>query len=117
MGGMVSKVKVLRIAVKQVLELSASYERLVKRLQVDPGLPVPNPTTPFWHDILSPIDSLTLTTLPTYADVVVIGSGITGTSFAYNVFQNEQSLSILMLDARDVCSGATGRHVILIPMV
>lgn len=111
MGGIVSKVKVLRIAVKQVLELSASYERLVKRLQVDPGLPVPNPTTPFWHDILSPIDSLTLTTLPTYADVVVIGSGITGTSVARTLLtEGPDDLRVVMLEARTVCSGATGRY-------
>ena len=110
MGSIFSKVKVLRIAIKQVLELSAAYERLVQRLQEDPGLPVPNPTLPFWHDVLSPIDSLSSSTLPEYADVVIIGSGITGTSIARTLLTTGvPTLRVVMLEARTVCSGATGR--------
>ena len=45
---------------------------------------------------------------PAY-DVVVIGSGITGTSFAYNALSRQGTLRVVMLEARDVCSGATGR--------
>ncbi|THH04443.1 hypothetical protein EW145_g5519 [Phellinidium pouzarii] len=111
MGVVVSKVKVLRIAVKQVLALSASYERLMKRIQADPGLPVPNPTISFWHDVLSPISSHIPESLPQYADVVIIGSGITGASAARTLFrEGSDSLKVLMLEARDVCSGATGRN-------
>ncbi|KAI5118523.1 hypothetical protein M0805_007691 [Coniferiporia weirii] len=111
MGVIVSKVKVLRIAVKQVLELSASYERLVKRIQVDPGLPVPKPTISFWHDVLSPIASHVPDSLPEYADVVIVGSGITGTSVARTLFhEGDSELKVLMLEARDICSGATGRN-------
>ena len=43
-------------------------------------------------------------------DVAIIGSGITATSFAYNALASEAGLKIAMLEARDVCSGATGRY-------
>ncbi|KAH8111433.1 FAD dependent oxidoreductase [Phellopilus nigrolimitatus] len=111
MGVIVSKVKVLRIAVRQVLELSASYERLQKRIQVDPGLPVANPTVSFWHDVPSPIASHRPHSLPEYADVVIIGSGITGTSVARTLFrEGSDEFNVVMLEARDACSGATGRN-------
>ena len=45
------------------------------------------------------------------ADVVIIGSGITGTSVAYNALSRESALNVVMLEAREVCSGATGRSV------
>ena len=112
MGSVISKVKVLRIAVKQVLELSASYERLQKRIQVDPGLPVPNPTHSFWHDEPSPIANHVPDCLPCYVDVIIIGSGITGTSVARTLFrEGGEDLRVLMLEARKTCSGATGRCV------
>ena len=111
MGTIVSKVKVLRIAVKQVLELSSSFERLQKRIQTDPGLPVRNPTRPFWHDVPSPIANHIPAKLPEYVDVVIIGSGITGASTAHTLFhEGGEDLSVLMLEARETCSGATGRY-------
>ncbi|EJD04507.1 FAD dependent oxidoreductase [Fomitiporia mediterranea MF3/22] len=111
MGAVWSRVKVLRIAVKQVLALSASYERLQKRIQQDPGLPVPNPTHSFWHDVPSPISTHIPDSLPRYADVVIIGSGITGASVARTLFREGGSdLKVLMLEARETCSGATGRN-------
>ncbi|KAL5518468.1 hypothetical protein ACEPAH_150 [Sanghuangporus vaninii] len=111
MGAVWSRVKVLRIAVRQVLELSASYERLLQRIRTDPGLPVPNPTRSFWHDVLSPIANHVPDALPVYVDVVIIGSGITGTSTARTLFrEGGDELSVLMLEAREACSGATGRN-------
>lgn len=113
MGAVWSRVKVLRIAVKQVLELSASYERLLQRIRTDPGLPVPNPTRSFWHDVLSPIANHVPDALPAHVDVVIIGSGITGTSTARTLFREAgDTLSVLMLEARQACSGATGRFVV-----
>ncbi|THH10585.1 hypothetical protein EW145_g1235 [Phellinidium pouzarii] len=106
-----SRVKVLRMTIKQVVELSDTYERLQKRVEADPGLPVPNPSVPFWHDVLSPIASHDLKTLPEYVDVVIIGSGITGASAGHTFFRKGgHELTVLMLEARDACSGATGRN-------
>lgn len=74
------------------------------------SLPVPNPTDSFWH---SEPDNFLLghrstPNLPTYAKTVIIGSGITGASAAryLDELHNE---SVLMLEAREACWGATGR--------
>ena len=88
--------------------LYTSYSRLISRLALSPGIPVPNPTLPFWTIPQSDISSEGKE-IPAYADVVVIGSGITGTSFAHNALKLDGSLKIVMLEARSVCSGATGR--------
>ena len=119
MGNVWSKVMVLRIAIKEVLAISASYERVQKRIESDPGLPVANPSVPFWHDVPSRIASHKPNKLPQYVDVVVIGSGITGTSAARTLLkQGGDDLKVLMLEARQTCSGATGRcepfHLLLV---
>ncbi|KAK5635692.1 hypothetical protein RRF57_011404 [Xylaria bambusicola] len=75
-------------------------------------LPVANPTTPYWRTDLHPLDSHRSTEdLPSQADVVIIGAGISGVSVAYHLSQAGDNLpSILLLEARQVCSGATGRN-------
>jgi glycine/D-amino acid oxidase-like deaminating enzyme len=48
------------------------------------------------------------------ADVVIVGSGITGASVARTVLREGEKLGagvkVVMLEARGVCSGATGRN-------
>ncbi|KAI0369882.1 FAD dependent oxidoreductase [Pilatotrama ljubarskyi] len=108
MGTVVSKAQLI---LQAVAELKKTYDVLNKRLQTSPGLPIPNPTLPLWT---VPPASLPSTPgakdLPDYADVVIVGSGITGTSVAYNILRHESQPKIVMLEARDVCSGATGRN-------
>jgi len=83
---------------------------------VPAGLPVENPTTPFWRTELHPLDDLRTTPdLPQQSDVVIIGAGYAGVSIAYHLLkqQDEQSQphpSITILEARQICSGATGRN-------
>lgn len=94
----------------------------MKRIQSSPGIPVPNPSTPYWNTPSSPISrhgSDPGSIVPSYADVVVIGSGITGTSFARTLLdydadhaRKSKPLQVVMLEAREVCSGATGRWAI-----
>jgi glycine/D-amino acid oxidase-like deaminating enzyme len=52
--------------------------------------------------------------LPQSADIVVIGSGISGASVAYTILTECRELGIeknvVILEARQVCSGATGRN-------
>ena len=43
-------------------------------------------------------------------DVVVIGSGITGCSVARHLLQGNDSIHVTVLEARTICSGATGRN-------
>ncbi|ODV97473.1 hypothetical protein PACTADRAFT_139443 [Pachysolen tannophilus NRRL Y-2460] len=74
--------------------------------------PVSNPMISFW---LSESDEFkhhrTTDFLPQEADVVIIGSGFSGASTAYYLYQdNPTPPKIVMLEARDVCSGATGRN-------
>lgn len=48
--------------------------------------------------------------LPSHADVVIIGSGISGASFARTLLERRAGLHVVMLEARDVCAGASGRN-------
>ncbi|KAJ5502105.1 FAD dependent oxidoreductase superfamily [Penicillium fimorum] len=77
-------------------------------------LPVENATVPFWHrDIHELHDHRSTEELPVSSDVVIIGAGYAGVSTAYHLVKGEASdneLSITILEARGVCSGATGRN-------
>lgn len=51
--------------------------------------------------------------LPTFVDTIIIGSGISGALIAHNLLQRDHggsSKSLLMLEARELASGATGRN-------
>jgi glycine/D-amino acid oxidase-like deaminating enzyme len=80
------------------------------------ALPVVNPTLSYWqaHSQDSPIhDHGKSDPLPhqdSIADVCIIGSGISGAIAAYSLQQQDLNLSIVMLEARQACSGATGRN-------
>ncbi|KAM5343460.1 hypothetical protein ACJ41O_011997 [Fusarium nematophilum] len=80
----------------------------------DPGLPGKNPTVSYWQ--LPPNDAVAdrqSEILPQEADVVIIGSGITGASIAWHLLMNATTPPpprIAMLEARQACSGATGRN-------
>ncbi|ODN73188.1 hypothetical protein L202_07749 [Cryptococcus amylolentus CBS 6039] len=78
-------------------------------------LPITNPTKSFW---IEGTDSAfrnhrSTPDLPEKADIVIIGSGYAGTSTAYWIqkfAEKGQVPSIAILEARDVCGGATGRN-------
>ncbi|PSN61192.1 hypothetical protein BS50DRAFT_681014 [Corynespora cassiicola Philippines] len=91
----------------------------------DPGLPAPNPSISYWQTPpLAGISDLQSSTLPSAVDIVIIGSGMTGTSIASHLLKSSGAgaaaaaaaaaavppLRIAMLDAREACSGATGRN-------
>jgi len=116
MGSLISRIS---FAIHILKELYDSYAKLTKRFDASPGLPVPNPTKSYWMHPPSAIaqhGSSADTRLPEYADVVIIGSGIAGTSVARTLLDRYEEtsdgpLKVVMLDARDACSGATGRCV------
>ena len=84
-----------------------------ERAKIPVGFPVPNPTTSYWQDPPDEIaDSQSSSLLPGQVDMVIIGSGITGATIAYNLFTSPlyNGEKILMLEAREACSGATGRN-------
>lgn len=82
-----------------------------ERARIPVSLPHANPTISYWQD---PPDALadhrTTPDLPAAADTVIIGSGITGAAVAWNLLQGQNPGSIVMLEARQACSGATGRN-------
>ncbi|KAG1857114.1 FAD dependent oxidoreductase-domain-containing protein [Suillus subluteus] len=75
------------------------------------GLPIAEPTTSFWTIPTTPIAKpRPQENLPSHVDVVIIGSGISGASFARTLLECGDCLHVVMLEAQDVCSGATGRN-------
>ncbi|KAJ7669064.1 hypothetical protein B0H17DRAFT_1247021 [Mycena rosella] len=111
MGSLLSRVRLIYQTLKAI---SDSFSALSTRISRDPGLPLPNPLRSYWCVPPSPLDSATSKEelpLPAYADVVIIGSGISGTAIARTLLKNASApLRVVMLEARDVCSGATGRN-------
>lgn len=111
MGNTISFV---RHAFIELLDSVRNFQAIEQRVNAEPGLPVTNPTRSFWMFPPSPIASH-CSDLPPHADIVVIGSGITGTSVARTLLDRAHAHGklpvLLMLEARDACSGATGRYV------
>jgi hypothetical protein len=103
-----------------------------KRAEIPVLPPQSSPTTSYWQEFPpfsaeeGLVDHRTTPDLPSKADTVIIGSGITGAAVAWNLlFGNgpgqqpsdgenddakEGETKILMLEARGACSGATGRN-------
>lgn len=90
-------------------------------------LPRTGPTTSYWQDPPDRIaDARTTEALPKSADVVIVGSGMTGAAVAWNLLKHvpvtaadgaptpapasHPRPNIVMLEARGACSGATGRN-------
>ncbi|KAI0552158.1 FAD dependent oxidoreductase [Xylaria curta] len=73
-------------------------------------LPTPNSTHSYWHRDPSRLllDHHTTPDLPSTADVIVIGSGISGTFAARELVAGGRG--VVMLEAREACWGATGRN-------
>lgn len=74
--------------------------------------PVPDSVTPFWRTEPHALDSARTTPdLPDEADIVIIGAGYAGASTAYHLLKDNPSPpKIVILEAREACSGATGRN-------
>ncbi|KAI0438557.1 FAD dependent oxidoreductase [Xylaria telfairii] len=75
--------------------------------------PVPNATVPFWRTELHELDSHRSTPdLPEKQDIVIIGAGFAGAALAHYLLEDRSAStpSITILEAREACSGATGRN-------
>lgn len=106
-----SQISSLYYTLKSVLH---DFNALSSRISLSPGIPVPNPSLSFWTVPNSPIARHGAhAILPSQVDIVIIGSGITGTAIAKAVLEKSggSAVSVAMLEARDACSGATGRCV------
>ncbi|KAK4159567.1 putative FAD dependent oxidoreductase-like protein [Cladorrhinum sp. PSN259] len=88
-------------------------EVMLNRIQQDPGVPVDNPTRAAWQDPPHPLAAHQSPKLPEKVDVLVIGSGITACSLVRNllaIHEGTEKPTIAVLEARTLCSGATGRN-------
>ncbi|KAJ5145127.1 hypothetical protein N7448_002519 [Penicillium atrosanguineum] len=92
-------------------------QQALNRVHADPGVPKDATTSSFWLQEPHPhFTNKSSFPLPAKADVVIIGSGVTGASIARTLLQSRSMCSnpsfpkVLILEARDVCSGATGRN-------
>lgn len=77
------------------------------------GLPVPNSTNSYWHK--EPSQKLfghrSSQDLPSQADIIIVGSGMTGAFAARFLKQSlPPSSKVVLLEAREACWGATGRN-------
>ncbi|KAH6883026.1 FAD dependent oxidoreductase [Alternaria rosae] len=84
-----------------------------ERARIPVAPPVTNPLSSYWHDPKSHLANViepNATKGTQNYDYVVIGSGISGTMTAYNILNTWPDACVVMLEAREVCSGATGRN-------
>ncbi|KAI1120448.1 FAD dependent oxidoreductase [Nemania abortiva] len=80
------------------------------RAAIPVSLPRDNPTQSYWQlDVDEIADLRSTASLPSEADTVIVGSGITGAAVAYGLASNGVR-DIVMVEARQASSGATGRN-------
>ena len=74
--------------------------------------PTPNSTLPFWRTELHELDNHRfIPDLPAECDIVIVGAGYAGISGDYYILDDDPlPLSIVLLEARQTCSGATARN-------
>jgi hypothetical protein len=120
MGAVVSSITEvvtgIKAAFKIIKGLNADYQSLLSRINTPPGLPVSFPTPSYWLEdppFAHLVDAQS-TALPPSADIVIIGSGITAAAIARTILaetsRKDQPIKITVLEARQLCSGATGRN-------
>jgi glycine/D-amino acid oxidase-like deaminating enzyme len=86
-----------------------------ERGRIPVGPPVSNPLPSYWHNPKSSLASVVepeadaLDVVQPY-DYAILGSGISGTMIAFNLLKTDPNARIIMLEAREICSGATGRN-------
>lgn len=116
MGAILSSVRdgfmALVMLVKIITSLNRDYQKAIARTRQPPPGPSANPTKPYWH-LDPPFPEIVdiQQKLPESADVVIIGSGITGAAAARTLVElSPKPLRIVVVEARQLCSGATGRN-------
>lgn len=111
--------KTIKPVISILYTFYSDWSKVLSQANSLPGLPVPNPTSPYWQDdppYPELVDTRSPGGLPTAADIVIIGSGITGVAAARAVLRGWarrgelDGRRVVVLEARQLCSGATGRN-------
>jgi hypothetical protein len=98
---------VVRLAVLSLLEQHRDFAIVLDRVRAPALPPNPHPTKSAWQEPAHPFPDVPLP--DEVVDVLIIGSGITGASVARELLTSKdgQSMRVAMVDAREICSGAT----------
>ncbi|KAF5250533.1 hypothetical protein FOXYS1_14875, partial [Fusarium oxysporum] len=117
MGSVISTLKSTASAIsyglKTVLTLHKQFSSLLERASSEPGFPVPEPTKSYWLDDppFPALCDIQDDKLPSEVDIVIIGSGITGAAVTKSLLElSDSNLRVVVCEARQLCSGATGRN-------
>lgn len=121
MGTIVSVInnafKTVSAVIKAFIALNSDFLDVLARASRDPGLPASAPTSSYWLDDPPFPDLVDVRSdkLPESADVAVIGSGITAVAVARAYLleaqrKNKPLGNVVVLEARQLTSGATGRN-------
>ncbi|EXJ62800.1 hypothetical protein A1O7_03240 [Cladophialophora yegresii CBS 114405] len=87
------------------------HPKMDQRRNIPPGLPRHNPIQSYWQDPPDEIaDCRSTSDLPAEADIVIVGSGVSGASIAYDLLSSNPRMNIVLLEARQAASGASGRN-------
>ncbi|KAH7364831.1 FAD dependent oxidoreductase-like protein [Rhexocercosporidium sp. MPI-PUGE-AT-0058] len=119
MGSVISSLRDVYFSILGLLALisesskaaASVFERISK-----PKLPHANPTSTFWQEnpLHPELVNIQSAELPQSADIVIIGSGMSGASIAYTILNECLAIgkprNIVILEGRTICSGATGRN-------
>ena len=89
--------------------MATSPDGVYEKGVIDPGLPVANSTKPYWLTEPSPIAKIQSPWLDE-VDVAIVGSGMTAASLCRTLYAKRPGIKIVVIEARDLCSGATGRN-------
>ncbi|KAI3391259.1 hypothetical protein diail_7660 [Diaporthe ilicicola] len=117
---LLSLFKSIKTVISILRELSNDWSKVVARAKAAPGYPPAKPTLSQWQDdppYPELVDTQSPGGLPATADIVIIGSGISGVSIARTALRELQrkgrlakGARLVVLEARQLCSGATGRN-------
>lgn len=119
MGAILSAIRQFLFSLRSVISLISNaneqFDKAQQRVS-EPRLPDPPTTESFWqkNPLFPELVSIRSKTLPSSADIIIIGSGIAGASVAYTILNECETTGIeqrvVLLEAREICSGATGRN-------
>ncbi|KAH8673246.1 FAD dependent oxidoreductase-domain-containing protein [Ilyonectria robusta] len=93
--------------------MADTFPEMARRIPSQQGRgPVPKPVPSFWNAEPRMLDDYRSTAeLPSVSDIVIVGAGFAGVATAYHLLKdNPNPPSIVLLEARNLCSGATGRN-------